>query len=182
MTGDTGFQFKYNLAGRTSGITRKFTIANSATVAIGDMIYLTSGYASPCPAATPIMGCVVGLVDRNGIDLVNSKITKEGSYSATTKAYTADSDNTASEKAACLVDIDPFSVWSAEPDGTYGTDTQGDLIGCYTDLVTSAGDQPDEDVAETGKAQLFIWGVDPEDSTRGLYSIAQHQLSGDTAT
>jgi hypothetical protein len=145
------------------------------------MVYLTGGGVGPCPATANILGVCVGLVDRDGIDLANSTITKEGSYSATTKTYTADSDNMTSEKAAALVDIDPFSVWSAEPDGTIGTDDQSDLAGSYTDLVSTAGDQPDEDQAVTTQAQLFIWGVDPEDSTRGLYSIAQSQLFGWTA-
>jgi len=182
MTGDTGFQFKYNLAGRTSGIIRKFPIYNSLCVAVGDMVYLTGGGLGPCPATAAILGCCVGLVDRDGIDLGNSKITKEGTYSASAKSYTADSDNMTSEKAAALVDLDPFSVWSVEPDGTIGTDDEGDMAGSYTDLVATAGDQADEDVSSTGKAQLFIWGIDPEDSTRILVSIAQHALSGDTAT
>jgi hypothetical protein len=177
MSGNTGFQFKYNLAGRTSGIQRSFIIANSATIAIGDMVSLTSGFVALSGAGASIMGVVVGLTDRLGIDLDNSQITKEGTYSSTNKAYTVDSDNQTSEKARAVIDIDPFSVYSATPDATLGTDDQSDLAGCYTDIV-AASDQPDEDTAATTQCQLFIWGVDPENSANGLYSIAQHQLWG----
>jgi hypothetical protein len=122
------------------------------------------------------MGVVVGLTDKYGIDLANSQVTKEGSYSATNKAYTADSDNTTSEQARAIIDVDPFSVWSGATDNA-STDTQASLAGCFTDIV-AASDQADDDTAATTQGQLFIWGVDPENSGNNLYSIAQHQLWG----
>lgn len=181
MSGNTGFQFKYNLAGRTSGIQRSFIIADSATITIGDMVYLNSGYIAVCPANNPIMGVVVGFTDKDGIDLVSSKLTLTGSgasYTASTKTVVAGSDNTSTDYLRAIIDVDPFSVWSAAPDAAIGTDDESDKVGCYCDLVATAGDQPDESDAGTGQQQLFIWGVDPENSSNGLYSIAQHQLWG----
>jgi len=181
MSGNTGFQFKYNLAGRTSGIQRSFIINNSATVTVGDMVILSSGYVAVCPNNTPIMGVVVGFTDSNGIDLASSRKTLTGSgasYTASTRTVVAGSDNSSTDYLRAIIDVDPFSVWSAAPDAAIGTTPAAILKGQYTDLVASAGDQPAENGAGSTQAQLFIWGLDPEDSTKGLYSIAQHQVWG----
>jgi len=183
MPGNTGFQFKYNLAGRTSGIQRNFTISNSATITVGDMVSLSSGYIALSGAGASIMGCVVGLVDKNGIDLANSRYNfAQAAYTASTRTVVCgDANVTANtgDGVQAVVDIDPFSVWSAETDNA-STDTQARLAGCYTDIL-AASDQADDDTAATTQCQLFIWGADPEsDSTKkaNLYSIAQHQLWG----
>jgi hypothetical protein len=177
MSGNTGFKFAYNLAGRTSGILRRFIIANSSTITIGDMVKLTSGYAALPGAGAPCMGVVVGLTDKNGIDLNNSKLTLAGSGAGWTKStytFVAGSDNVTTDAVKAVVDVDPMSVWSGVTDNA-STDTQSVLQGCYVDLV-AASDQADDDTAATTQATLFIWGVDPEDSGRVLYSIAEHQL------
>lgn len=178
--GRTGFQFKYNLAGRTSGIQRTFIINDSATITVGDMVKLSSGYVALSGANTPIMGCVVGIVDKNGIDLANSRYNfAQAAYTASTKTVVCGNANTTGDQVSAIVDIDPFSVWSGETDNT-STDTQSRLAGCYTDVV-AASDQVDDDTAATTQCQLFIWGADPESSSTikaNLYSIAQHQLWG----
>lgn len=176
--GITGFRFAGNLAGRTSGITRAFTIGNSKTITIGDMVILSSGYIQLADANTPIMGVVVGIVDKNGINMDNSNVPKEGTWTSSTHTVITDSDNTTSEGVKALVDIDPFSLWSGETDNS-NTDGQSRLAGCYTD-ITAASDQADDDTAATGQGQLFIWGADPDPSAtyRNIYSIAQHQLWG----
>ena len=181
MSGNTGFQFKYNLVGRTSGIQRSFTINNSATITVGDMVILSSGYIALAPANTPIMGCVVGLTDSDGIDLASSRKVLAGSgasYTASTRTVVAGSDNSTTDLLKAIIDVDPFSVWSAAPDAAIGSTGASILTGSYCDLVATAGDQPDESDASASQQQLFIWGLDPENSSNGLYSIAQHQLWG----
>lgn len=178
MSGDTGFRFAYNLAGRTSGILRQVIIADSATITTGDMIKLTSGEVALAGAGGQAFGVVIGIVDKDGINMDESRrsITGTGAgWTSSTQTFVAGSNNSATDYVKALIDCDPFSVWSCEPDSTIGGDAESDLIGCYTDLV-AASDQPDEADAQTSQATLFIWGVDPEDSSRGLYSIAEHQL------
>lgn len=180
MSGNTGFRFAYNLAGRTSGIIRSFIIANSATITIGDMVSLSSGYVALSGAGATIFGVVVGVVDKNGINMDNSRLTLTGSgasWTSSTHTFVAGSDNTSTDYVRALIDCDPFSVWSAVPDATIGSTTGSNLAGYYCD-IPSASDQPDESSTLGTQCQLFIWGVDPSDSTRGLYSIAQHQLWG----
>ena len=173
---NTGAKFAYNLAGRTSGILRSYIIGDTKTITIGDFVHLASGFVDPVAAAEPIFGVVIGITDKNGIDMDNSKVTKEGTWTSSTQTVITDSDNTTSEQVRVLIDVDPFSVWSVEPDSTIGTDAESDLAGSYTDLLNEC--EVDESDAGTTVQQLFIWGVDPEDATRGLYSIAQHQIWG----
>ena len=178
--GRTGFQFKYNLAGRTSGIQRSFIISDSATITVGDMVKLTSGFVALSGANAPIMGVVVGLVDKDGIDLSSSRYSfAQAAYTSSTKTVVCGAANSTGDQVRALVDIDPFSVWSGETDLT-SNDTQSRLAGCYTDVV-AASDQVDDDSALTTQCQLFIWGADPESPSTikaNLYSIAQHQLWG----
>jgi len=179
MSGNTGFQFKYNLAGRTSGILRSFIIADSATITVGDMVKLTSGEVALADASYPIMGVVVGFTDKNGIDLDTSRKSLTGtsaSWTSSTKTVVAGSNNSSTDYLQAIVDVDPFSVWTGTTDNA-STDTEASLAGCYTDIV-AASDQADDNTAATTKAQLFIWGVDPDNSANNLYSIAEHQLWG----
>ena len=178
MAGNTGFQFKYNLAGRTSGIQRAFIIGNSKTITVGDMVKLSTGYIDLAGAAAGIMGVVVGFWDKNGTDLLSTRLTMaQAVYTESTRTVVTGNANTTGDQIRAVVDVDPFSVWTGETDNA-STDAESRLAGCYTDIV-AASDQADDDTAATTQGQLFIWGADPEsDTTRkaNLYSIAEHQL------
>lgn len=177
-TTDTGFTFKRNLMGRANGIRFDVIIANSATITLGDMVNAASGFAALAGAGGRILGCVVGFRDANGLDLNDSHASYDGTWTESTKTYVATSDNQTDKQIRAILDIDPFSVYSAQPDQAIGTTTGSNLLGYYTDLP-AASDQPDQDTAATTTAQLFIWGTDPENTARGLYSIAEHQIWGD---
>ena len=180
--GITGFQFKYNLAGRTSGIQRNFTISNSATITVGDMVKLTSGFIALASSNSPIMGVVIGIVDKDGIDLSSSRYSfAQAAYTDSTRTVVCGNANataTTGDGVQAVVDIDPFSVWSGQTDND-NTDGQSRLAGCYSDII-AASDQVDDDTAATTQGQLFIWGANPETGAEhsNLYSIAQHQLFG----
>ena len=178
-TTDTGFTPKRNLVGRTTGIRKSYIIANSQTITIGDMVKATAGFIALVGAGGRILGCVVGLEDANHLDLEHPQATKtNATYTASTKTAVAASDNQTVDAIRAIVDIDPMTIYSAQPDQAIGTTTGSNLLGYYTD-VPAASDQPDQDTAATTTAQLFIWGTDPENTARGLYSIAEHQIWGD---
>ncbi len=179
MSGNTGFIYKGNLRGATTGIHKSFIINNSATITVGDMVALSSGYVALAGAGAPIFGVVIGLTDKNGVDLNNSRLALTGtsaSWTSSTQTVVAGSNNSSTDYLRATIDCDPLSLWSATTDNA-STDTQASLAGCYTDIVAES-DQADDDTAATTQCQLFIWGVDPEDSSRNIYSIAQHQLWG----
>lgn len=188
-TTDSGFQFVRNLAGRTSGISERRLIENSGTITVGDMVRgsydagAADGMVELAAAGNPILGVVTGIVDKNGINLDNTRLTLTGTWTSSTKTFVAASDNTSVDMVKAEVDIDPMSVWTAQPDAAIGTTTSSgssDQLGSYTDII-AASDQPDENNAGNAfntKAQLFIWGVNPSDTAKGVYSIAEHQVWG----
>lgn len=182
---NTGATFKYNLAGRTSGILISKIIENSATIAVGDWVIAdTTGYIAAGTAGVPLLGICVGIVDKDGINMDNHEGSFEGTWTSSTKTFVADSDNITAghDQVRALIDIDPFSVWSEEPDAAIGTTTStgnSALLGSYTDILDqNEVDENNGTNAFNAKAQLFIWGLDPENSARGLYSIAEHQIWG----
>jgi len=172
---NTGAKFKFNLRGNTEGILKSYIIKNSSTITIGDYVKLDAGFIDLAGANTPILGVVRGLTDNLGIDLQNTKVVLDGTFTAP-HTYAAASDNATDKQIRAIVDIDPMSVYSLEPDNTIGT-TDSDLAGNYMDIIADS-DEGDEDTTTTTQMQLFIWGVDPEDSTRALVSIAEHQIWG----
>ena len=189
-TTDTGFQRVKNFAGRTSGILDSRLIENSGTITVGDMIRgsydagAANGMLELAAAGNAILGVVVGIVDSQGIDLDTSRQSlSTGAWTSSTKTFVAGSNNTTVDMVKALIDIDPLSVWSAQPDAAIGTTTSSgssDQLGSYTDLV-AASDQPDENNAGNAYntvAQLAILGVNPENTDRGLYVIKEHQLFG----
>lgn len=180
---NTGAKFKYNLAGRTSGILYTQMIKGSEVITIGDFVKLSTGYVTRAAAGNNLLGVVVGIVDKYGIPLDESKWSNvEGTWSSSTYTLTVGShnpDSTSYDQYKAIVDIDPFSVWSIEPDSTIGGTTGSNLAGYYIDLIDE--DETDENTAHAStQASLHLWGVDPEDATRHLVNIYEHQAIGGT--
>lgn len=183
---NTGAYFVKNLAGRTSGIIQSIEISNTITMSVGDFVLVdTAGTLGLASAGSLILGVCVGIVTKDGINMDESKTALTGSgasWTSSTKTVVTGSDNSSTDKIRALVDIDPFSVWSVEPDGTIGTTTSSgssDQLGSYIDLADEdETDETNNSAAFNVKAQLHIWGVDPENSARHLVSIAEHQIWG----
>lgn len=171
-----GFEFKYDLVGEPGRSTRQYIIGASKTVTVGDAVHLETGYVDPAAATERIIGFVQGFVDNNGLPLDHSQADFDGTYTASTNTYVATSDNTTDKKIRAIVNISPTAVYSATPDATIGTTTGSNLHGYFCDLIDE--DSPDESDAVTTAQQLAIHGLDPNDSTKGLYSIAEHQIFG----
>ena len=75
--------------------------------------------------------------------------------------------------------MSPFAVYSATVTGTMNTTAASNKLGGWID-------HDDEDSVEEGTHTRTIgtggvfkcWGVDPDDSTRMLLSIAEHEFFG----
>lgn len=182
---NTGAKFKYNLAGRTSGILKTVRIHDSVTLSNGDYVIInTSGFVAVATAGARLFGVVTGIVDNVGIPLDDTKQTHGATWTASTQTVITASDNSTRTTGyiQAVVDTDPLSVYSVEPDAAIGTTTSSgssDQLGSYTDLLDE--DEVDENNGGNAfnvVAQLFIWGVDPDDTTRGLYSIMESQFLG----
>ena len=170
-----GFDFKFSLIAQPSKGTRLYTIADSQTFTVGDTSMFTTGYLVPGSASNALLGVVEGFVDANGLPLDNSrKADFDGTYTATSDTYVSAADNSTDKQVQAIVRIDPFAVYSATPDATIGTTPGSNLPGYFCDIADE--DEPDESDATTATAQLAIHGVDPEDSSKGLYSINEHAV------
>ena len=169
-----GFKFRYSLAPGSDESVRQYVIANSATIAEGDVVLLSSGYLSPGTATNRLVGVVEGIVDANGVPLDHPEADHDGTWTNSPNTYVASSDNQTDKQVRALVRTDPLAVYSATPDATIGTTTGSNLQGYYCDIASETA--PDESGASTSAAQLCIHGLDPDDSSKGLYSIAEHQF------
>lgn len=176
-----GFYYEKNLVGNIGKIVQPLLVAASATVAVGDMVKNGTSTIGILRAGANanILGVVEGFESKGRPGTTSPNIT----YTAATipDEFTATANNLTTEKVMARVILTPYAVYSNEPDGTYGTDTQGDIFGCYTDIVANS-DQVDEDTAATSEMQLQIVSdtdgflSDDKQTVYGLYIIHQSQL------
>jgi len=176
-----GFVSKGNLFGLQT-VRKDVIINNSITVTVGDFAEGIDGNLLKLAAAgEQLLGVVEGFV-KDGVPL--DKLTPGTDYDGTYTAggvnvgkYVSTADNATDKQIKARVNITPGEIYSATPDATIGTTAGSDSLGYLTDLVDE--DAPDEDTAvaaTTNTAQLAILGIDPEDSTKGLYMVKESQL------
>lgn len=148
------------------------TIANSEVLRPGEAVRLASGNFVTCPAGSSVYGVVQSIVGKNGEVLRNNGA---GADFDPTGDYTAASDNATVGLVKAQVLVNKDAIYSVSEDDTLGTTTGSGLAGYYMDH-TSGALVLDESTAATSSAQWVSHGVDPEDSTRVLVSIYEHQL------
>lgn len=176
------FVHKYCSLGHHTGFNESHIITNSETVKVGDIVRITSGFAIRAAITTSVRGVVTDIVDQNGTSLhAASTDDYDGTWTPSTNTYAAAADNQTDKKVKVLVQSCRNCVYSSTPDATIGTTTGSNLFGYFTDVIAATA-VPDESGTSTSSGQMFIHGLDPDDSTKGLYSIAEHQGSGTDAT
>lgn len=174
------FHYRGSRSGDRS-VNEEYVIENSATVARGGWVRIDGGAASPAGAGERLLGVVHDIVTKDGVPLGQHQDTEiDGTYTentgSTADTYAADSDNETDAKVKVQVNIDREAIYANTPDSSIGTTTGSDEAGNYTDLADDT--QVDEDTVDTsasGNGQLNIHGVDPIDSGKGLYSVAEYQ-------
>lgn len=184
-----GFEFKYSLSGHNTGIVLPVVVTNSDTHTVGDLVHLEQGSADngigtadPAVAGERLAGVIVGFVDKKGIPLdhPHADLSAGGTWTQRTLTFVADSDNdnTAGSQVKALVNIDPMAVYSNNTDGVFGTTADADKLGSYTDIADEDDvDENNNGNAVTTVAQLMCLGVDPDDSTKGLFKIVESQFA-----
>ena len=175
-----GFVKKYSLSADPDTWVKEVVIANSETLKVGTWAALSSGFAKAATAGDTLAGVVIGIVTKDGTSLLNATSGQDydGTYTHTEQSYTAAADNQTDKQVKVVLDTDPFGVWSSEPDDTIGTTTSSgssDEYGSFTDLADyETVDENNAGNAFNVKAQLLIMGVDPDNSSNGLYMPAEH--------
>lgn len=173
-----GFEYRGQLNGADNPVVRHVAIANSQAVAVGQAVQLEAiGSGGGCKAAaagTEVLGIIVGIVNNDGIDLDNANTgTYDGTWTTSTRTYTAAADNMTGKKVRALVVVDKESL--------FANDSAGDLALAdeykFFDLL-SATQVADQNGHDTGGAMLLV-KVDPDstgDASVGLFKIAESEL------
>jgi hypothetical protein len=159
-------------------------INNSTTVTVGDVVEAyTNGYLTNGTAAVPIKGVVHAIVEGSANQNKSSLPPIQGAnvagtaISPATNAVTTAADNTTTGKYWAIIDTSNHSLYSAEVNGTLGTTNSSNLLGAKID-VDSANSDYGRLLETTATrtvgtpANFYSHGVDPQDSTRLIVSIA----------
>lgn len=160
----------------------KVLLANSQTVEVGDVIETyTTGKGVLGLAALPLLGVVDSICDKDGLPFKSSNPVA-GSASGTDTRSKA--TGTGGDVYA-MVDVSKSSIYSASVSGTLGSTNSSTLRGYWIDINSAGGEYGQ--VLETtatrehssdsaGQANFYCHGLDSDDSTRVLVSIANHEF------
>ena len=131
-------------------------------------------------ASYHVVGVIQAIITDKGVSPSDN-----GCGGAFVDQYRTAANNETAAKVSALVDISPFSVFSADLDDTIGTTTGSNRAFYYFNVDSgSANHQLDEASAKapsTGNGQFVSWGVDPQDTNNLLVSINRSFLIADTA-
>lgn len=193
------FKPRFYRWGRAAGVLEYRIIANSQVITTGGLVNLTTaGFIDGADAGERIWGLCIGFClspvafasaeFRSGglpLDKLQAGVDYDGTFTSGplgTNAYTASASNQTGKKVRAVIDVSPDLVMSNVPDAAIGTTTSSgasNLAGSYTDIITDTQVDENNNAASFATiAQLVIMGVDPEDSTMGLYMIMENQASG----
>jgi len=155
-------------------------IDNSDTIQMGDAVNLRNGNVEVGTADGALGGVVIGLVDKNGNSVFSSlAVLGDGTVSGSedSGSTTVASDNETVDLITAIVDTSPFSIYSGSVTGTMNTTNASNKLGGWVDMVD------EQDIEETThtrtvttEGQLYNHGVDPDDSSRMLVSIHEHEI------
>lgn len=153
-------------------------IANSATVAVGEVVKLdSSGFVTNGSAAAPVLGIVVGFQTPQGTPVLPTAYTPGTATGTDIQSVTAASDNQTVAMVYAVVETSTQKQYSCDVNGTLGTTTASSQFGGWIDVDsanTNYGRVLETTHTRTAgtASNFFCWGVDPSDSTRLIVSIA----------
>lgn len=166
----------FNYVGSRNGsgqtLTKPVVIKTSEVVAVGDAVETYStGTVENGIAATPIKGILVAITTATGKPIVNSTHTAGTAHSPDTASVTADGTQYG------VIDTNINSLYSATVSGTIGTTNSSDKVGARLDVDsanTTYGQLLETTATRTvgTPANFYSHGVDPQDSTRLIVSLA----------
>ena len=180
-------KFKSSLLGTNGRMLRKFVLDASVDWQVGDVV--TGGTGGEgfngevlvlATSSTNVVGVIEAIITNTGV-----APSSNGCGGAFVDQYRTAANNETAAQVSALVDISPFSVYSADLDDTIGTTTGSNRAFYYFNIDSgSANQQLDEASAKapsTGSGQFVSHGVDPEDTNNLLVSINRSFMLNDTA-
>lgn len=180
-------KYKFNTTGDGGRMLRKFVLDASIDWQVGDVV--TGGTGGEgfngevivlATSALNVVGVIEAIITNTGVAPSNN-----GCGGAFVDQYRTAANNETAAQVSALVDISPFSVYSADLDDTIGTTTGSNRAFYYFNIDSgSANHQLDEASAKapsTGSGQFVSHGLDPEDTNNLFVSINRSFMLSDTA-
>jgi len=169
------------------GVGRKLELIKlgvSQTFELGDAVKTyTTGYADLGVAALPIIGVIDAFADSKGNILPATAVAAGTASGSNLTAVTTASPN---PTYYAFVILGQDVLYSAAVSGTLGTTVSSTLRGCWID-INSAGTEYGQVLETTanrtahaatgGMSNFYSHGLDPNDSTRLLVSIANYEMN-----
>lgn len=159
-------------------------LGNSVTLNVGDTLETEStGYGLHATAATPFLGVIVAFVNFYDAPLTPTAYAAGTATGTTVDSVVTASNNTTTKTYYAVVETSTKVQFSAAINGTLGTTVSSTLRGCRID-VDSANSNYGRLLETTATrtvstlASFYSHGVDPNDSTRLIVSIAAPEASG----
>jgi len=173
-----GFEYRGQLNGAENPVAIHVPIANSQTVKVGDAVKLqtfaSGGGCMRATAGSKVLGIVVGIVNKDGIDLDNAPAsTYDGTWDSDNKTYTAASDNMSDKQIKAIVVTDKYALWYNDAAGDLAA---ADLLKFFD--LTDQDQIADQDGSDSAGAFQLI-RLDPDgdgDASKGIWRIAESQL------
>lgn len=174
-----GFKRRKSLNGLEHPAVLEFLLDDSATFTIGDMVRLDSdGLLTVNGAGNTILGVLVGIVDRNGMNVFSPRAQGVDGATLTPDDTIATSSTNSTNAARGLkgqVELD-FGGENLYYNDANGDFTQTHVGACFD--LTASGDQVDQGTATDGSAQVQLLQIDPDgdgDASKGLFRIVEEQ-------
>jgi hypothetical protein len=165
-----GFLLKGHLLGAQNPVTTDLIIGNSVVITEGDAVTVSGGFAALATAGSSVLGIVAAITDANGIDLDSTvPANYDGTWSSSTKTYTATSDNQTDKMVKVKVIADPFALFWNNTAGTLAVTDEK----LFFDLQDEDNIADQAGHATAGAFQL--WKRDADTSTAGYFRIAEWQ-------
>ena len=172
-------EFKKSVGGVGRKLSEPILLANSQTVQVGDVIETyTTGEGVLGTAAHFLLGVVVSFVTADGMP-----IKQDNPVAGTASGVDARTVATSTTGVTyAIVDVCANTVYSAAMSAAAGTTASSDLRGCHID-INSAGSEYGEVLETTAtrtegaEANFYSHGLDTDDSSRMLVSIAMHEFN-----
>ena len=156
-------------------------IANSITINEGEAVkFDTNGFCTNGTAGAAIFGICIGFTQANGAPLIPASYVAGTATGTDVTQVVAASNNQTVNMYKAIIETSKLKKWSAQVNGTINTTVGSSQPGFRVDVDsanTNYGRVLETTATRTDGtiANFFGWGLDPNDSTRFIVSIAASQ-------
>ena len=174
-----GFEYRGQISGgKENPVMHSVLIGNTQTVKVGDAVKLVAfssgGGLCRATAGEEVLGILVGIVDKNGIDLDNTSTDNyDGTWTSSSKTYVTSADNMTDKLVRGQVVVDKEAKWYNDSAGTLAAADEYKFFD-----VTDQDQIADQDGADNAGAFVLL-ERDPDgdaDASKGIFKLAESEL------